>query len=448
MSHKNLTLCICTTACISWGSLPLYAQSVPGPRVFETIEVEGNERFRDGDVTATSGLQTGVLLSQDDLIAGAEALEFTGEFENVVITSRGKTLIIAVEETPEYSGGLTFGLGYDFDTGAFGAVGLSLNNLFGNGTQIRSNALVGDEAQTFDFLIRSRQFWGDDRRGGVRLSFGNYDYDNTTYTYRFAEIEPFIALPVADMGALELRYTLASRDIRKVSAAASPIIQAEAGRLTSSGVGFSFATGSAFTGNSADALSAWSLRFDQDFTGLGGDTNLSTSKLSFSARRSLGTSGLGIRTRIELGAVVGSDGDPRANERYSLGGSGLRGFERGTISPRDVCVGCAADGSDESTLLGGNYFAVARTDLLIPIFRQAPQVETFAFFDVGSVWNVDTTVAAAGILDDSREWRSSYGIGASFDTQLGLFEAYVALGSDGEALDKEQEFGLTFRTEF
>lgn len=148
---------------------PSRAQETPGPRIFEAIVVEGNSRFRDGDVTATSGLRTGVLLSQQDLLAAVETLEFTGEFENVVISSRGTTLIISVEETPEYSGGLTFGLGYDFDTGAFGAVGLSLDNLFGNQTQIRSNALVGDEVQTFDFLIQSGQFWGAERRGGVRF---------------------------------------------------------------------------------------------------------------------------------------------------------------------------------------------------------------------------------------------------------------------------------------
>ncbi len=427
----------------------ILAETSPDARIFNTIKVEGNERFRDGDVKATSGLRTGELIGEQDLISAVEALEFTGEFENVVITSSGETLIITVDETPEYSGGLTFGLGYDFDNGAFGAVGLSLNNLFGNETQIRSNLLIGEQTQTFDFLIRSKQFWGANRRGGVRLGFGDYDYDNTTYDYRFAKIEPFIAFPVTDIGALELRYTMASRDIRAVDSTASQIIQSEAGRLTSSGIGFSFATGSAFAGVTSNDLSAWSLRFDQDFTGLGGDTSFATSKLSFGGRKALGQSGFAIRTRIELGAVVGSgDKAPRVSERFSLGGASLRGFERGTISPRDVCVGCAADGSDQSTLLGGNYYAVARTDVLIPVFRSAPKLETFAFFDFGSVWEVDTSTAPSGTLDDDRAWRSSYGIGASFNTQLGTFEAYVALGSDGEALDEEQEFGLTFRTEF
>ncbi len=449
MLKTKQAVCILTTLGIFAAGTKIQAQDVPAARVFDRILVEGNERFRDGDVLATSGLQTGIPLGQNDLIAAVEALEFTGEFEDVEIRSIGETLIISVEETPEYSGGLTLGLGYDFDTGAFGAVGLSLDDLFDNQTQIRSNLLIAEEAQTLSFLIRSRNFWAQDLRGGVRLSFGNYDYDNTTYDYRFAEIEPFVAIPVAEIGAIELRYTLRSADIRNVSSSASPIIQAEAGDLTSSGVGFSFATGSVFKTEENTGLSSWSLRFDQDFTGLGGDTQFSTSKLSFAGKHAFGDSGFAIRTRIELGAVVGSDDDgPRASERFSLGGASLRGFERGTISPRDVCLGCGSGGADQVTLLGGNYFAVARTDLIVPLLRNAPQVETFAFADFGSAWNVDTNTAAAGSLEDDRVWRSSFGIGASFDTQLGNFEAYLALGTDGEAFDDEQEFGLTFRTRF
>ncbi|MFK7752562.1 MAG: hypothetical protein AB8B51_08425 [Sedimentitalea sp.] len=141
----------------------------------------GNQRFRDGDILATSGLQTGVLLGQDELIAAHQALEFTGEFRDVVITSSGSVLIITVDEAPQYSGGLTFGLGYDTDTGVFGAVGLALNDAFGGNTQLRSNLLVAKEVQTLSFGVYSDQFWSANRRGGVRLALANYDYDNTVY---------------------------------------------------------------------------------------------------------------------------------------------------------------------------------------------------------------------------------------------------------------------------
>ncbi|MEP5761793.1 MAG: BamA/TamA family outer membrane protein [Litoreibacter sp.] len=421
----------------------------PDARVFETIIVEGNDRFRDGDVLATSGLQTGTPVGQDDLVAAVEALDFTGEFEDVSIRSEGNTLIIFVEETAAYSGGLTFGAGYDSDNGVFGAAGFSLDNAFGFNSQIRANAFVADEIQTLKFIIQSSDFWSEGVRGGVRLNYANFEYDETTYNYENTSIEPFVVFDIDEKAVLELRYTFASDDISNVEEDASPIIQAEAGRETSSGVGFSIATGSRLIGQNDGFLDAWSFRFDQDFTGLDGDTRLSRTKIALFARKDLSASGVALRSRVELGAVVGRNGDdPRASDRFTLGGASLRGFERGAITPRDVCLGCAANGDDLVTNLGGNYYAVARTDLLVPIFKSRPSIETFAFVDVGTVWNLDTDVAAAGTVSGGGSTRSSTGIGASFDTEIGKFEAYVALATNGQDRDEEQNFGLTFRSDF
>ncbi|MEM8774335.1 MAG: BamA/TamA family outer membrane protein [Pseudomonadota bacterium] len=436
-------------AAIALSPVKVAAQDAPAPRVFEKIIVDGNSRFRDQDVIATSGLKTGDLVGEEELIAALEALEFTGEFEDIVISSNGETLIIAVEEAPPFSGGLTFGLGFDTDDGFFGSIGLSIDNAFDRGLAIRSNLVVAEESQTFRNLFSSDRFWGAERRGGVRFDIENFDFDNTAFDFVSGSIEPFITYDIAQNGLLELRYTFAIREIYNVNALASPILQAEDGQDISSGVGFSVLFASEGDPNGFETPRAWRLRFDQDFTGLGGDTAYSESRLTLNARQQITPSGFAIRTTVELGAITALDNDdPRASERFTLGGSRLRGFERATVSPRDVCIGCAPDGSDLVTILGGNYFAVARTDLLIPIFQNQPQIETFAFYDIGSAWNVDTDIAPAGTLEDSADFRSSYGIGASFDTALGKFEAYYAIGTEGEPFDEDQEFGLSFRAKF
>lgn len=428
---------------------PALAQSGLAPRVFDRIVVNGNDRFRDRDIIVTSGLETGIPLDENDLIAAYEALEATAEFDSVVIESQGATLVITVDETPGYSGGLTFGAGYDTDNGLFGAMGLALDDVGNSNLQIRSNLFFAKEAQTFFAVVRSEDFWSPGVRGGIRLNYGNYEYDNVTYDYRSGQIEPYLGFDIGAGAVGEVRLTVARRDITNVAATASPIIAAEAGARTSFGVGFSLSTGSEFMEAENGVLDGWLLRFDQDFTGLGGDTDLSTTKLTFAARKQLSPGGFAIRTNVELAAVVGTGGDrPRASERFALGGSSLRGFERGTVAPRDICAGCGAGGADQVTLLGGNYYAVARTDVLFPIFPDRPELETFAFFDVGTAWNVDTATAPAGVLDDDRNWRRSFGIGASFDTELGKFEAYVALKTEGETFDEDLKFGLTFRTQF
>lgn len=256
--------------------------------------------------------------------------------------------------------------------------------------------------------------------------------------------------PVLPDHFTELRFTYGVDEISNVDKDASNILKQEEGDRTSSGFGFSLMTGSERLGDATIApLAAWSLRFDQDFTGLGGDTELSRTKIALYGRAPITNSGFAIRTRVELGQVVGLGGDdPTAVDRFFLGGASLRGFERGTISPRDICSGCDSDGDDLVTNLGGNQYAVARTDLLVLLFPDRPGLETFVFGDIGSAWSVDTAFDPSGVLDDDQKWRSSIGVGVAFRTPIGIFESYYALDTDGEEFDEEQTWGLTFRAEF
>ncbi|MEL7212133.1 MAG: BamA/TamA family outer membrane protein [Pseudomonadota bacterium] len=427
---------------------PVFAS--PEPRVFTEIDVRGNDRFRDGDVIATSGLSTGVPLGEPELVAAVEALDFTGEFDDVRIYSQGTLLIIEVDETPAYSGGLTFALGYDSDSGVLGSLGLQLSDPFGPGTGVGGQLNVAEEAQTLSFAVTSRNFWSQGLSGGIRLSWENYAYDNAAFDYEIANITPYMNITLGERMGAELRYTYGVDEISNVDSDASNILQEEEGKRTSSGVGFSFLTGSERLEDATmPPRAAWSFRFDQDFTGLGGETELSRTKLSFYGRAPITDNGFAIRTRIELGQVVGmGDDDPTATDRFFLGGASLRGFERGTVSPRDVCEGCASDGDDIVTNLGGNQFAVARTDLLIPIFPARPGLETFIFGDIGTAWTVDSAFDASGDLRDDQDWRSSYGLGLAVRTPLGIFESYYALATEGQEFDEEQKWGLTFRAEF
>ncbi len=423
--------------------------AAPPPRVFTEIRVEGNERFRDGDVLATAGIAAGQKLGETDLRAAAEALELTGEFRDVRITSNGSVLTISVDEQPEYTGGLTLGLGFDTDSGLVGVLGFSLRDVHGPGTEYRGAATLAEEVQTLKLSYRAPNFWGQSRSGGVRFGYDNFDYDNDLFDYQIISVSPYYNFKLGDSVGGELRYTLARDEIDDVDPLASNILQAEVGSRTSSGVGFSLITGSDLLGRDGVGGAAWSIRLDQDFTGLGGDTDLSTTKLSFFGRMPLGTSGFALRSRIELGTVNGlSDDRPVATDRFFLGGASLRGFERGTVSPRDVCFGCGAGGSDVVTNVGGDHFFVARTDLIVPLLPNLPSLETFIFGDIGTSWGVDTATAPSGVLFAEREFRTSAGIGLSIQTQLGTFEGYYALTTSGEAFDDESEFGLTFRSEF
>lgn len=131
-------------------------------------------------------------------------------------------------------------------------------------------------------------------------------------------------------------------------------------------------------------------------------------------------------------------GGARATDRFTLGGSAMRGFERGGISVRDVAA-------DTATSLGGERYAVVRTDLVLPVLQDREGLDTFIFADVGNVWGLNDTSAADGIANTDGKWRSSAGFGFSLSTDMGRFEAHFAIETDDQAPDLTQEFGLAFR---
>lgn len=413
--------------------------AAPEPRVFDTIDVRNNSRFRDGDILSTAGIAPGQRLSQADLETAVQALDHTGEFDSIDITSNGRTLIITVDEAPAHSGELSFGLGYTSADGLFGLAQLRLTDLMQGNGAIYGRALVAAETTQVSAAFERTNLVRQGLTGGLRFSYEDYRYSDVLYHYSLTEVEPYLrwSLGAADV---ELRLTHQRDSIHTIDPTASPILQADAGKRRDLGAGLSLIAG---------ASDRWSLRLDQDVLGLDGGA-IATTRLTANARTPLGRSGFALRSSFEAGHTWGlGDGTPRVSDRFSLGGNQLRGFARGTVGPRDVCTGCGAGGADVVTPLGGTSYAVLRTDLILPLSTERlPNLETFAFVDIGSSWSVDTDIAPAGTLDDDRHWRRSTGLGASLDLTIGRLEAYVALDSQGEALDETEIFGLTFRSSF
>lgn len=418
------------------------AESEEQTRAFERIDVVGNTRFRDGDILATADLRPGEPYAEDDIVSSVEALEFTGEFRSVRIFSDGPLLTIEVDEEPEYHGALTFGLGYEDGTGAFGTIGLSLDDALGNQSKVRARLTFGEEFTTASASVANDSFWGGGRAGGVRLAFGDYRYDDALFEYRTAAVSPYLSFEVGSIGAGEVRLTAFRSDIDHVDPDASPIIQAEAGERVLFGPGVSLVLGSPTQGDRA-----WALRLDQDF--YGGDADTSRTELKFAGRLGFGGGKGAVRTRVELGHVTGlGNNETTVADRFTLGGAAMRGFALGGISPRDVCLGCGAGGEDLITDLGGEFYAVARTEIVLPLFDERPMLEPFLFADVGSVWSVDSAVAPAGVLQDEQSWRSAAGIGVAIATPLGRFSATYAPHIDGDLYDDEAEFAISFNSEF
>jgi outer membrane protein assembly factor BamA len=404
----------------------------PDARVFSIISVTGNERFRDGDILATSGLEVGQPYTEADIVAAVEALEFTGEFRNVRVFSSGPTLTIDVVEEPDYSGDLTFGLGADSDVGVFGSVGLSLENILG-GNALKSDLTFSKEVVIGRATLSGDTFWPGERAGGVRVEFADFDYDDTLFDFQTALLQPYVNFGADTEGfAGELRFSALWTDMSSIDAAASAIIQAEEGRRFVAGPGVALnwqgTNGTPWTaGASIDVY--------------GGDAEFAEVTLAFATRMPI-TDWSSLRVRGRLGAVEAfGNSSTTAADRLTLGGTSMRGFSRGGISPVDI------EGA-VTTTLGGERYAVLQTDLLLPNLSDRLPFTPGLYFDIGSVWDVDSATAPSGNLSDDVVWRSSAGLAITAETPLGDFSASYAITTNAEDFDETERFTLSFVSEF
>ena len=190
MGYLRSTAAACAVCSAIAASVIGGAAGADVPRAFSQIIVNGNARFSDQDVLATANLRPGEIYYADDLRAAIEALEFTGEFDFIRIRSEGPRLIVTVDETPSYEGLLTFGLGYDSDTGVFGGAVLSLENALGLGADVLGEIIVAQEVQTARLRVFDNDALSETTGVGVRLFYGAYEYDNTLFDYERMSIAP------------------------------------------------------------------------------------------------------------------------------------------------------------------------------------------------------------------------------------------------------------------
>ena len=156
-----------------------------------------------------------------------------------------------------------------------------------------------------------------------------------------------------------------------------------------------------------------------------------------------------LRSSGRIGAISGlSDGTSTVADRRTLGGSSMRGFARGGLTPVDFCVGCGAGGEDVITDLGGERYTVLQNDLLFTGLAERLPFTPGLYFDIGSVWDVNSPTAPSGTLFDNQVWRTSFGLALTAETPLGDFSASYAIETDAEDFDDTEKFGLSFSTRF
>jgi outer membrane protein insertion porin family len=291
---------------------------------------------------------------------------------------------------------------------------------------------------------------------GFNAYYRDTNYDEQSFKTKNVGFEPRVGFPLSENGRLTMRYQISQDDIYDVEDDTSLIILNEEGSLITSAVGATYVYDR--RNSVVDPTAGFLLTLNQDFAGLGGDTQYSKTQARARAYTSFFEEELVLSAELEGGAIFAGGDGTRITDRFNTGGDSFRGFARNGLGPRDFC----GDGGDESACtyppqedlevddaLGGNYYGVLRLDASFPIgIPQEYGVYGGLFADVGSLWSLDDTDGSMGPVDDELIIRSSVGVSLFVDTPFAPLRFNYAIPLQYEDYDVLERFRFTIQTRF
>ncbi|WP_235823766.1 outer membrane protein assembly factor BamA [Actibacterium lipolyticum] len=417
---------------------------VKGPRIFvERIDIEGNATTLDRVIRRQFRTVEGDPFNPREIRESAERIRALGFFSAADVDAREGTspdqVIVDVNVTEQPTGSLSFGVNYSVANGVGAAVSFSESNFLGRGQFLSFTYSSGVDNSVSSISFAEPAFLGRDVTFRFNASYAQSDNQNSTnYRTRQIRVAPSLEFPIGEYSRLGVRYTISEDNIFQYTGNSS-IIAAEAteGALISSKIGYSLSRDTRRTGLNPNA--GVLLRFNQDYSGLGGDTKFIETTALVAAETLVFNEDVTLRAEFEGGVLGMIDGNSRVTDRYFLNGK-IRGFDSNGLGPRDP----AKKGGEA---LGGNMFAVARFEAEFPVgLPEEYGIRGGLFADVGSVWSLDNT--DGGAVDDSMSLRSSIGVSVFWDTPIGPLRFNFSNALQKEEYDDEQNFDLTISTRF
>ncbi|HQY44152.1 MAG TPA: outer membrane protein assembly factor BamA [Paracoccaceae bacterium] len=413
-----------------------------GPRVFvERIDIEGNATTIDKVVRRQFRAVEGDPFNPREIRQSAERIRALGYFATADVNARGGTaedqVIVDVNVEEKTTGSLNFGASYSVSDGIGFNIAFTEANFLGRGQYL--NVKVGTTADNKESGITFIEPSLLDRDLKLKLSawYNTSENANARYSTNRLGFSPSLEFPLAERTRLELRYKISSDEILDVDVNSSPILKAEEalGSQITSALGYTISFDSQLS--QTDPLSRTTLRFGQDFAGVGGDIESITTTGLARYERKVFNEEITLRAELEGGAVVSSGNDTRLVDRFTGNGK-IRGFEANGVGPRDLTV-------VNQDALGGNMFAVARFEAEFPLgLPEEYGITGGVFADVGSVWGLDSP----GTVDDAMHMRSAVGVSIFWSSVLGPLRFNFSKAINKETYDKEQTFDLTISTQF
>lgn len=438
-----------------------------GPPVYlNRILVTGNTKTRDKVVRREITAAEQELFTGDKIKKSRDALQRSGYFEDVQLTTRKSErpdtvdLLVDIKEAP--TGTFSIGAGYSSGDQFVFSTSIAERNLFGRGQKVSANFDIGSLRQ--DFILSFTEPYLYDRpltlgfdAFNTQREFSDFTSRKTGYGTRTSYPMKYFGLPFFRRSAdgrvneasrdansqqdslLEylrggLDYSLTREKISDIEPEATAAIQAEEGVSWTSSVtpNLSYDSRDHFFSPTEGTHSTLAL----EYAGLGGDNRF----LKADGRTRwyyplLKDPQWGGNYVLSLGGTVGygigfiERASGKKNlplfERYFPGGiNSVRGFKERSLGPRE--------GSDA---IGGDKQVILNAELLFPILEQYG-LRGVTFFDMGQAFSESESI-------DPGQLRRSIGFGARWLSPFGPFRIELGFPLNKKSGDDTSVVGFS-----
>jgi len=375
---------------------------------FERIIITGNRKTRDKVIRRELKVVEGEFFSGKDLKRSTENLNRVGYFETVEIqTKKGSAddlmiLDVGVKEKP--TGAFSFGAGYSSEDQLVGMVKVEQDNLFGNGQRLSASVKFGGKTNQLDVKFTEPWLFDKPIAGDVRAYKWKYEWDEYTKDSYGADVG--IGFPLAMIDSYTrgwIKYSFEDADITDVDPSASLVIRDMEGNNVTSAMDFTITRNTTDRPWNTTKGSINSLSFEYAGGFLGG-----TNYFNKYTGRSAWYFPLPLSTVFMLQGRAGyieqrSGGNLPVYEKFFLGGiNSVRGFEFGSISPKDPATG---------DKIGGEKMMVFNLEFRFPLIKDQGIIGLI-FYDAGNVFTADQDYTFQDI-------RHSAGVGVRWYSPLG-----------------------------
>ena len=395
------------------------------------INIRGNTTTRDKVIRREILLSEGDTFSSSALKKSNRSLHRLRYFEEINISpTPGQTEDIVdlnMEVKEKQTNRFSFGAGYSSIDSLIGMAEVEFTNLFGRGYKARLRAEVGGSKQFYTFTYIDP--WLMDTRTTFRFDAYSHEREYLDYT-RFAQGGDVIfSYPLDRIIFPNLTaswgYRIEDVEVTDVDEDASTIFkeaEAEGRTLTSELIGgLTYDTRDDYLYPTKGSYTNLSI----EFAGIGGDNKFA--KYTFTTAWFFPVFWDVVfmaRTEVGIGHGWGDDTDLPVFERYFLGGlETMRGFEPGSVGPKDPATG---------DVIGGDKEVFCNFEFIFPIVKKMELRGVF-FYDMGNAY-LDTI--------DVGNFRHAVGGGIRWHSPLGPLR--IEAGYKLDRLDDESAFEWAF----